>query len=48
MDSTIIEEESLDELANLRGKFLEVYEITKDAMNGKSNSVRHSKREYIC
>ena len=48
MDSTIIEEESLDELANLRGKFLEVYEITKDAMNGKIKfSKALEKRVYM-
>ena len=34
MDSTIIEEESLDELGKLIGKEKQIIKITKDAMNG--------------
>ena len=34
MDSTIIEEESLDELGKLIGKEQQIIKITKDAMNG--------------
>ena len=35
MDSTIIKEESLDELAKLIGKEKEIIQITKEAMQGK-------------
>ena len=35
MDSTIIKEESLDELAKLIGKEKEIIQITKEAMEGK-------------
>ena len=35
MDSTIIEEESLDELGKLIGKEKKIVQITEDAMNGK-------------
>ena len=35
MDSTIIEEESLDELGKLIGKEKQIIRITQDAMNGK-------------
>ena len=35
MDSTIIKEESLDELAKLIGKEKEIIQITKEAMKGK-------------
>ena len=34
MDSTIIEEESLDELGKLIGKEKQIVKITEDAMNG--------------
>ena len=37
MDSTIIKEESLDELAKLIGKEKEIIQITKEAMEGKIN-----------
>jgi phosphoserine phosphatase len=35
MDSTIIQEESLDELAKMIGKDKEIIQITKEAMEGK-------------